>query len=427
MASGRAGVRPRCSGQKRANICGAFRARSRKTNALRHRAPSCAPRLASSAAGGTAPRENTLVSIGRETTLSWHARCSHLSLGVNAMNRRSAYAWFFATCVATLALEGCMGSEPRQANIPLSATGPKPLPGAQTDGEAERLVVGATSCWMGGLWSDALGEQDNPPFDVTGRSDARTAGIEGRCNALLVHLYGTVDPMQYRQLRAVDAHVVDDLAVRVRSVAKNDRADEPLAEQLVKLLRATANAQRENVLARDVADYVKKDVEGVSSPRERASDKALAAQALRRTAGIEALLSLDTRDLSHEARAIGLLLHSIGSRWRAGCRSTSRYMPSAAHSYPSSACNLHRCPTIRRRRSRPEHGPATLSTSQARQATLSPRRPRSRLTVSRWPGVASCRRSRTAFMSRRPSSLGAPRCRSCSAVSPTASTRRTAR
>ncbi|MGA2164506.1 MAG: hypothetical protein ABSH36_08545, partial [Solirubrobacteraceae bacterium] len=32
--------------------------------------------------------------------------------------------------------------------------------------------------------------------------------------AVLVHLYGVVDPMQYRQLRAVDPIVVDALAAR---------------------------------------------------------------------------------------------------------------------------------------------------------------------------------------------------------------------
>jgi hypothetical protein len=120
-------------------------------------------------------------------------------------------------------------------------------------------------------------------------------------------LYGAVDPMQYRQLRAVDARVVEDLAVRIRSVADNDRTDRPHREALVKLLRAVADAQRENVLARDEADEVKRDEESMSPRSERVTDKGLAAQALRRTGGIEALLSLDAGDLSHEARAIGLL------------------------------------------------------------------------------------------------------------------------
>jgi hypothetical protein len=197
-----------------------------------------------------------------------------------------------APCVA------CVAPEARQADIPVSATGPKPLPGVQTDGEAERLVIGAASCWMGGLWSDALGEP---------AGDARAAAIERRCDAVLVHVYGAVNPMQYQQLRAAEARVVDDLSARVRSVASNDRVDRRRADSLVKLLRAVADAQRENILARGAADDVKKDEAGVSSYGERAQDKVLAAQALRQTAGIGALLSLDAGDLSHEARAIGLL------------------------------------------------------------------------------------------------------------------------
>jgi hypothetical protein len=73
------------------------------------------------------------------------------------------------------------------------------------------------------------------------------------------------------------------------------------------LLGAVAGAERENILARAAADDVKKDEEGVSSPGERATDKTIAAQALERTKGIEALLSFGSGDLSHEARAVGLL------------------------------------------------------------------------------------------------------------------------
>ena len=205
-----------------------------------------------------------------------------------------------ATCFAASLLAGCTSAAPRQADVPLAAMGPKPLPGAQTDGEAERAVMGATACWMGGLWSDALGEKD-------AATDARTAGIERRCTAVLAHLYGAVDPMQYRQLRAVEPRVVDDLAARVQAIASNGRVDAHHAADLVKLLRGVAGAQRENVIARAAADDVKRDAPGASTPAERVTDKEYAADALRRTAGIEALLALDAGDLTHEAHAIGLL------------------------------------------------------------------------------------------------------------------------
>jgi len=217
------------------------------------------------------------------------------------------HAGLIATSLAALSLAGCVAAEPRQADVPVSTTGPRALHATQTDGDAERLVVSAASCWLGGLWGDAVGETDNPPFDVTGVGPARTAGIKRRCEALLLDVYGTIDPMQYRQLRAIDPLVVSDLAARVRSVADNDQIDRPRGDQLVKLVRAVADAQRENILARGAADDVKRDEEGSSTSGERATDKTIAAQALRRTEAIEALLSLDVGDLSHEARAIALL------------------------------------------------------------------------------------------------------------------------
>ena len=224
------------------------------------------------------------------------------------MKHSSRRPRFFAWGVATLALAGCGAAEPHQALVASSATGPRPLHATQTEGAAERLAVSATSCWMGGLWSDALGEQDNPPFNVTGLTDARTAGIERRCDAVLVDVYGTIDPMRYKQLRAIEPRVIDEIAARVRSVAGNDRVDRPDAERLAKLVEAVANAQRENVLARGLADNVKRDEEGgASSPSERASDKTVVAAALRQTAGIEALLSFVAGGLSNEGRAIGLL------------------------------------------------------------------------------------------------------------------------
>ena len=229
---------------------------------------------------------------------------------MNATSHRASRTGRAATFLVplVLGLAGCAAAPPpRQADVPVAATGPRPLPAAQTDGEAERLLVGATSCWLGGLWSDALGEQDNPPSEVNEGVDARSVGIERRCEAVLVHVYGTVDAMQYKQLRAVEPRVVDDLATRVRAVAANDRVDQAHAEQLEKVLRAVADAQRENVLARGAADDVKRDEAGASTPGERATDKTLAAQALRRTTGIEALLRLDAGNLSHEARAVGLL------------------------------------------------------------------------------------------------------------------------
>jgi hypothetical protein len=213
------------------------------------------------------------------------------------------------TIVAVLvasALAACQATQPRQVDVPVSATGPQPLPGAQTDGEAERLVVGAASCWMGGLWSDALGEQtDSRAWGAARTTDPR--GIERRCSAVLAHVYGAFDPMQYEQLRAVEPRVVDDIATRVKAVAEADRVDAPHAAELVQLLRGVADAARENLLARKAADDVKADEEQPSSTSGRAMDKALAARTLQKTTAIDALLTLNAGDLTRDAHALGLL------------------------------------------------------------------------------------------------------------------------
>jgi len=212
----------------------------------------------------------------------------------------------FAAALLAALVGACQSAQPRQADVPVSTTGPQPLPGAQTDGEAERLVVGAAACWMGGLWSDALGEQPDSRASGVART-ADPSGIERRCSAVLAHVYGSFDPMQYEQLRAIEPRVVDDLATRVAGIAERDRADAPHAAQLVRLVRGVADATRENLLARKAADDVKGDEEQPSSTNDRALDKTLAARALQKTTAIEALLAMDAGDVTHEAHALGLL------------------------------------------------------------------------------------------------------------------------
>lgn len=204
------------------------------------------------------------------------------------------------------AVAACHSAEPRQADVPVSASGPHPLPGAQTDGEGQRLLIGAASCWMGGLWSDALGEQpDSRAWGVARTADPR--GVERRCSAVLAHVYGAFDPMQYEQLRAIEPRVVEDLVARVKGIAEADRVDAPHAAQLVQVLRGVADAARENLLARKASDDVKADEEQGGTAYDRALDKTLAARALRKTTAIDALLTMDAGDLTSEAHALGLL------------------------------------------------------------------------------------------------------------------------
>jgi hypothetical protein len=174
------------------------------------------------------------------------------------------------------------------------------------------LVLEATSCWMGGLWSDALGEV----------GDRRTAGIDRRCDALLRDLDLTarergraladrVPPPApeeaYYPLRAVAPHIVEAMASEVGHRAAEDPAESANASHLVALVRAVAAAARETVQARRAADAVKDDVAGPAAPANYATDKTKAAATLEARSGIDALFAVDAGPYAPEARAIALL------------------------------------------------------------------------------------------------------------------------
>ena len=150
-------------------------------------------------------------------------------------------------------------------------------PVAQQHGDG--LVVAAASCWLGGLWSDALGEKK------LAWSDTRTPGIEKRCH----------DVLEGNGIRVVDPQAVDAVARKVDDAAA--RA----------LLRNVAMAARENSQARHAADRVKMDVgDDTTTPSERKTDKVSAGPVLRKADGVVALLR-DNGPYANDAHAIGLL------------------------------------------------------------------------------------------------------------------------
>jgi hypothetical protein len=178
--------------------------------------------------------------------------------------------------------------------------------------DAHELVMRATSCWMGGLWSDALGES----------GDARYAGIERRCNALLkeVNIAAEVRPPgiaervpttqaeeAYHPMRAVDPAVVDAIAMRVDAVAKRDPVQAPHARDNVALLRATAAAARETIHARRAADQVKVDIRDAPASPATVGDKRQAAAPLSAGDALTALFHLNAGPYTDEAHAIALL------------------------------------------------------------------------------------------------------------------------
>jgi hypothetical protein len=193
--------------------------------------------------------------------------------------------------------------------------------------DAHALVMAATACWMGGLWSDSLGE--------TGGD--RDAGIERRCNAVLRDVdvasperaravaermppaeqdsTSAASPQRVRHpeeayypMRAVEPHVVGAIARAVQDAAEGDPSVRPHARELVALLLAVADAARETIHARRAADVVKGDVSEPPPPETRRDDKRAAAAWLRQSGALSALLRLDAGPYTADARAIALLL-----------------------------------------------------------------------------------------------------------------------
>lgn len=195
-----------------------------------------------------------------------------------------------------------------------SAAKPQPASTAQVHAKssAYSLVMQATSCWMGGLWSDALGESN----------DERYAGINRRCNALLRDVDITAPERSravadrvpppapeeaYYPMRAVEPAIVDAIAREVQARAEKEASEAPQAAQLVSLLRAVADVARETVQARRSADVVKKDVSQEAPVSQRTSDKEAAGPRVSSSDALVALLHLDAGQFTTEASAIAVL------------------------------------------------------------------------------------------------------------------------
>jgi hypothetical protein len=199
-----------------------------------------------------------------------------------------------------LSLAACSGAPPRRATAE---------PARSTDAHA--LVMTATSCWMGGLWSDALGEM----------GAARDAGIERRCEVVLRDVdiasaeraraaTARMPPgpeEAYYPMRAVEPHVVGAIARKVQDAADGEPSVRPHTRELLALLHAVADASRETIHARRAADVVKDDVHDAPLPETRREDKRVAAAWLRQSEALSALLRLDAGPYSADARAIALL------------------------------------------------------------------------------------------------------------------------
>ena len=211
-----------------------------------------------------------------------------------------------AAVLALLTLTACGGSElppappptppaPTNSVAPVATAPPTAPSGAPTQEEAHKLLVLAASCWFGGLWGDALGEQDQ----------AKVTGIETRCHELERRVWSADDKVHFEQVRAFEQNAVSDVIAAVDQATKTDSVDGPRRDALVKLTGALADAAREMMTARRAGDRVKRDL--AREPDKLSTDEVDAVQPLRAHAKLETLLKLDAGDLSKEANALGLL------------------------------------------------------------------------------------------------------------------------
>jgi hypothetical protein len=219
---------------------------------------------------------------------------------VNVVSSRTGVP---AAVLAALFLAACgastppPGAPPPAPPPPVATEAPPPPapPPPQTQQDAHRLVVLAASCWFGGLWADALGEQD----------PVKAAGIENRCHDLERHVWGADDKTHYEQMRGFEQNAVADVVAKIDATAKSDAVDAPRREALVSLTAALAEALKETTEARRAGDRVKRDL--TREPDKLSADEVEAVRPLRAHARIEALLSLQAGDLSKEANALGIL------------------------------------------------------------------------------------------------------------------------
>lgn len=155
-----------------------------------------------------------------------------------------------------------------------------------------KLGLLATSCWMGGVWSDAEGV----PREKWAARDHE------RCQDLVVSVYGHFDQARYEQIRATESRTVDDLLAKIR-------ATEPKATRArtVALFSDVAAAAHDGMLARRAADRVKIDYDRNSIEAKLTKDERTAADVLQTHSALDKLLVTTDPD-GADRRAIGTLI-----------------------------------------------------------------------------------------------------------------------
>jgi hypothetical protein len=182
------------------------------------------------------------------------------------------------------------------ASTPSSATPGEVAADSSYEG-AHKLTIEAVACWLGGVWSDAEGVDE----------ETRAANAQRRCQKLVRDVYGSYDQERDERLRALDPVEVSELKRNILDTAGGGALDTARAQQLSTFIDLVADAERETVNARRAGDRVKKDIDGERVGTNLTDDEAAAVEPLSEDKAFEALLRSDLGDLSPEARAVAVL------------------------------------------------------------------------------------------------------------------------
>jgi hypothetical protein len=178
------------------------------------------------------------------------------------------------------------------ANTPNSANTGELATGSSPEG-AHQLAVEAIACWLGGVWGDAEGVDQ----------ETRAANAQRRCERLVLDVYGNYDVARYERLRALDPAEVSELKRRILAASGAGA----LAQRLSTFIDLVADTERETTNARRSADRVKKDIDGQRVGTSLTVDEAAAVEPLSEAKAFDALLNSDVGELNHEARAVAML------------------------------------------------------------------------------------------------------------------------
>jgi len=165
-------------------------------------------------------------------------------------------------------------------------------------GQAVALVVRAASCWLGDVWSDALGQLEQP------------SATEARCRQLARTVYDDDQAAQSADdsLRWVSPRAVADVRGRLGAIADHDAVDESRKAAVLRVFDALASAAREDAHARHMVDRMKESFALAPNTQGRAEDKRAAAPLVAKHDALDAFLEVDAGELTGDARVLALLV-----------------------------------------------------------------------------------------------------------------------